>query len=545
MRRALTVLAAVASIVSGTSSPLAQSSARKPAFEAADVYVWARTSNPNPVMTGGVLRGGRYDLRRATLLDLIATAYGVNAEVVLGGPNWLERDRFDIIAKAPQTTSAEALRLMLQDLLAERFGLVVRNDRKDLPGFALTVGPGRHKLKEAAGGPGGAVGCEGVPQTPEPGTIPHTAVSCRGITMDVFAQQLRTMAGAYVERPVTDATNLKGAWDFDLKWTPRAQLAQAGSDGISMPDAIEKQLGLKLEARGISQPVITVVSVNQKPTDNPSGVAQNLPAPPPAEFDVADIKLSPPDAGNPIGRLQPGGRLNFQNVVLSGLIRVAWDINDPRLLAGPRWLDDTKVTVIARTSSEALGGSADGIQLDIDVIRLMLQTLLKERFRMTTHVEDRPVDAFTLFPDKPKLAKADPSNRASCKNGPALNARDPRSSNPILSRLVTCRNMTMAQLAEELPRIASGYLTMPVTDATGLEGNWDFTLNFAPAGVAQVTPGRGGDAGVVAVPLSSDPTGAVSIFDALRKQLGLKLEMRKRPMPVLVIDQMDRKPIDN
>ena len=542
MRRALAVLGTV---LLWSHSVLAQSAAPKPSFEAADVHVRTHSSNPNPVMTGGVLRGGRYDLRNATMVDLIAMAYDVKPEAVLGGPSWLERDRFDVIAKAPQTTSPDSIKLMLQGLLDERFKLAVRSATKELPGYALIVN-GKHKLK-AADAPGTS-GCQGQPQTPEPGTVPYTVVACRGVSMADFAAQLRFMAGAYVEKPVTDATALKGSWDFDLKWTARAALALAGSDGIALPDALEKQLGLRLEDRAISQPVLEVVSVNQHPTDNPSGVAQNLPSPPPAEFDVADIKLSPPDAGNPIGRLQPGGRLNFQNVPLSLLVQMAWDINNMELIAGPSWLADTKVSVIARTSDDALGGSADGMQLDIDDVRLMLQALLKERFKMKVHMEDRPVTAYTLLADNPKMKKADPSNRSSCKNGAAPNTRDPRNSNPILSRLVTCQNISMAQFAEDLPRIAPGYIRTAVTDATGLEGSWDFSFNFSPAGVGQPGAGIGNDAGGVPVAgfatQSSDPTGAIPLFDALRRQLGIKLEMQKRPLPVLVIDEMERKPID-
>src|SRR5436190_18977418 len=74
-----------------------------PAFDIADVHASARSTNPN--MAGGVLRGGRYELRRATMVDLIRTAYGVDADSVIGGPGWLESDRFDVIARAPATTS--------------------------------------------------------------------------------------------------------------------------------------------------------------------------------------------------------------------------------------------------------------------------------------------------------------------------------------------------------------------------------------------------------------------------------------------------------
>ena len=514
-----------------------------PTFDVADVHVRAHTTNPNPFMTGGVLRGGRYDLRNATMVDLIRTAYGVDADTVLGGPNWLETDRFDVIAKASPSTSQETVKVMLQALLADRFKLVLHKEMKPMPGFALTVGKGKQKMKEASGQD--SPGCQPQQRPPEPGTVPYALVSCHSMTLETFAQNLRGMAGAYVTGPVTDMTGLTGSWDFDLKWTPRALLAAAGADGITLFDALDKQLGLKLDLQRVPSPVIVVDSVNQKPTDNPSGVAQSLPTPPPAEFDVADIKLSPPDAPQNI-RLQPGGRLDAQGVTMKMMIRLAWDINDDELLAGaPKWLDSTKYSLTAKASN-AISGPANGPQVDIDDLRLMLRALLIERFKIATHTEDRPVTAYTLVADKPKLTKADPANRTGWKEGPAPDAKDQR--NAILVRMVTARNMSMAQFAEDLQRMASGYIHTPVLDATGLSGSYDFTLTFTPAGLLLGGPGRGGDAGQQAggvAPAAADPTGGLSLFDAVNKQLGLKLEMHKRAMPVLVIDHVEEKPTDN
>jgi len=94
-------------------------------------------------------------------------------------------------------------------------------------------------------------------------------------------------------------------------------------------------------------------------------------------------------------------------------------------------------------------------------------------------------------------------------------------------------------------------------DDTGLEGGYDFTLSFSAAGLLQSGgPGRGGEQAGPAAPAApnapaggvagaSDPNGALSLFDAMNKQLGLKLEMQKRPMPVLVIDHVEEKPTDN
>jgi uncharacterized protein (TIGR03435 family) len=141
------------------------------------------------------------------------------------------------------------------------------------------------------------------------------------------------------------------------------------------------------------------------------------------------------------------------------------------------------------------------------------------------------------------MRPADPANRTNCIEGVPPGVKDPRDSNPTLNRLVTCQNITAAQFAGELPRLAGGYVHVPVVDSTNLDGAWDFTLAFSGAG--QVN-GRGGDQAAAsgAAPAALEPTGAVSLFDALDKQLGLKLEMRKRPLPVLVIDHAEEKPSD-
>jgi uncharacterized protein (TIGR03435 family) len=516
-----------------------QSAETPPVFEIADVHASAHSTRT--YMTGGVLRGGRYDLRNATMVDLIATAYGVESDKVLGGPIWLETDRFDVIAKAPAATSPETVKLMLQALLADRFKLVFHKDTKPMPAYSLTVGKGKPKLKEAAGS--GNSGCQGQPpQNPQPGTVPYVMVSCRNMTMEAFAQNLRFMANAYIASPVVDSTGLKGSWDFDLKWTGRALLPQAGADGITIFDAVDKQLGLKLELQKVPTPVIVVDSVNQKPADNPPGVTQNLPPPPPAEFEVADIKPSMPGA-NPMGRIQPGGRVNLQGFTLKMLITIAWDINgDDMLVGAPKWLDSARFDVVAEAST-----SGPSPNIDIDDLRLMLRALLADRFKLATHNEDREISAYTLVAAKPKLNKADPLNRTGCKEGAPPDAKDPRDANPVLARLVTCQNMTMAQFAEQLQGIAPGYIHSPVVDATGLEGAWDFTLSFSPVGLFQTGGARVGDPGQPsgAAPTASDPSGALSAFDAVSKQLGLKLEMHKRPVPVLVIDHVDEKPTEN
>jgi uncharacterized protein (TIGR03435 family) len=554
----LSLAALLSGVVSGQApqTPQATPASAKPSagqasFDAADVHVRAHGSNPNPQMSGGVLRGGRYDLRNATMVDLISMAYGVDGTLVLGGPNWLETDRFDVVAKAPQTTPADDVKLMLQALLADRFKLALHKETKPQQGFVLAAGSGKTKMKQASGDTGAPGDCNPVPPPPDPAVTPQNIVACRNIPMSVFVQILRGMAGAYVNGPITDLTGITDGWDFDLKWTNRALLAQAGADGISMSDAIDKQLGLKLESRSIPTAVLIVDSVNQKPTDNPSNITQVLPPAPPAEFEVASVKLSDPTITQPMGRIQPGGRVDLQGFTLRNLLTIAWDITDDELLVGPKWIDDTRYSIVARTSTASLGAAtANTLPLDIDDVRVMMRALLIDRLKMKTHVEDRPVTAYTLLAAGPKLTKADPANRTGWKNGPAPGARDPRDNNPILARLVTGRNMSMAQLAEALPAIAPGYIRTPVVDETGITGNWDFTFTFTPNGVGGIGAGRGGDGGQApgaggAPSAAAEPSGAISLFDALNKQLGLRLQVQKRPLPVVVIDSAEQKPSDD
>ena len=142
-------------------------------------------------------------------------------------------------------TTPETLKLMLQTLLADRFKLKVHNT-KPLPVWVLSLGKGKPRLKESDGS--GNSGCQGQPQNPAPGTIPYNVISCHNRTMEQFAQDLRNFGGNYLFNPVVDQTGLKGSWDFDLKWTGnRDVVAAAGENGISIFDAVSKQLGLKLE----------------------------------------------------------------------------------------------------------------------------------------------------------------------------------------------------------------------------------------------------------------------------------------------------------
>jgi uncharacterized protein (TIGR03435 family) len=380
-----------------------------PVFEAADVHVSAPSTNQFPYMRGR-LRPGRNDLLTATMVDLIRTAYGVDAQNVIGGPNWLELDRFDVIAKAPSAASPETLKLMLQALLADRFGLTTHKDNQPLPGFVLTQGKRKLQLK-ASDGPG-KDGCNGQPPPARvPGTVPMQVVTCHNVSMATFAEQVRRMASAYINHTVVDQTGLEGTWDFTVRWTGRGQLADAGADGVTIFDAVEK-LGLKLEPQNIPSPVIVLDHVNRKPVDNPPDVARLLPpADTPTEFEVADIKPSAPGSNPGQFRLQPGGRLDVRNMTAKFLITFAWDIAGDMAVGLPKSLESDRFDIIAKTSDSGVPGL--GLSVESDTFRLMLRALLQDRFKLTTHTEVQTVSVYALVAPKKaaKLKKADESSR--------------------------------------------------------------------------------------------------------------------------------------
>ena len=199
----LCIAIGVAALCSG--SLLGQAPAPRTAFDVASIQVSTRQ---NPGLRGGALRGTRYELRNATMVDLIRTAYNVQPERVIGGPSWLEWNRFDIVALAPEGTPPERLREMLKALLAERFTLVVREDIMPATAMALRLA-GPHKLREAPR----AGGCQGR-AAPEPNGVIAQTIACSGLTMAQLAEQLPrgAAASAYLPggQPVIDETGLSG-----------------------------------------------------------------------------------------------------------------------------------------------------------------------------------------------------------------------------------------------------------------------------------------------------------------------------------------------
>lgn len=510
-----------------------QAPAPRPSFEVSGIQVSTR---PRPGMRGGLLRGTRYEIRNANMVDLIRTAYDVQPEKITGGPSWLEWNRFDIAATAPEGTPPARVREMLKTLLAERFKLVVREDQVPVTALALKV-KGAHKLREVAVGGG----CQGN-TAPEPNGAPATTVNCTGFTMAQFAAQLMTAGNPYLEagQQVLDETGLTGFYEFQYKYTPRQALPQAGSDGVTLQGAFEK-LGLVLEPKEIKVPAIVVETVTAEFTPNPSDLAQRLPPAPAPRFEVAVLKQSPPDATQPRARLQPTGQVDISGGPLNRVIGLAWNLPDPpaQFVVGPKWIETALFDVTGRAF--ATPNPANQAQLDEDLIRLMLQSLIVDKLQIKWHMEDRPLPAFTLVADSPKMAKADPARRTRCFDG-APPGSELAKKPPQFGRQLTCQNISMEQFGQMIPVVAAGYTRIPVLDKTGLQGGYDFTLDFSPIERVQ---GPRPEAGTANTGVALDPTGALSLQDALRRQLGIRMEETRRPVPVLVIDSISEKPLEN
>ena len=519
----------------------AQTAAPGPRFELTEIHPTPHTATP--YMTGGMLHGNRYQLHNASLVEMIALAYGLDTDNVLGGPAWLDLDRFDVTAMAPRGTSADQAKLMLRALLTDRFNLRLHDDKHPMPSYVMRVDKGGPKVKQADDSEVSRIEGHHTAAGSTSGVPAYYTVTSTNRTMAQLAEMLEELATPYLSRTVVDATGLKGGYDFDLAWT-----LQPAPDGLTIFEALQKQLGLKLTMEEYLTPVIVIDSVNRKPTPNTNDIDKQLPPPPPAEFEVAVLTPSRPDA--PFEGRITGNQITASGMTLKYLIQFAYSLNpnaNELIVNAPRFVSEDRWDILAKASPEAQATGPDGRpRVDFDLMPHMVQSMLAERFLMKSHFEDRPIDAFTLVAANPHMKKADPLNRTGCKEGPGPDGKDPRIANPILGRLLSCQNMTMAQFAEQIPLLANGYVFTPVLDATGLSDAYDFTLSFSNTGqLRSLPPSAANNNDPSAAATQADLSGGMSLQEAMARQLGVKLEKRRRPVSVLVIDHIEEKPTEN
>jgi uncharacterized protein (TIGR03435 family) len=258
--------------------------------------------------------------------------------MVQDGPAWLERDRFEVVGLADPKTSKQNLRLMLRSLLAERFALVLREGEKPMPAYVLTLGKeGKPKFEESDGG---SEECVDVQHANE--KDPPIDVKCHNDTMADLTDMLHSAVRPYTDHPVVDKTGLKGVYDIELKWHAKRVYDRLGpTEGISIFDAVENQLGLKLALETSPQPVWIIESVNRQPTPNAPDVAKLLPPLPPQVFEIATIKPSAPDTR--ASWQSNGNEWHVRGWALSWLVSFAWDLNankDDSIAGAPTWFGD-------------------------------------------------------------------------------------------------------------------------------------------------------------------------------------------------------------
>jgi bla regulator protein blaR1 len=241
--------------------------------------------------------GGRLTATNVPLMFLIQNAYRVRPFQVIGGPDWLATDHWDIGARAPEDSISQSsgppdpnvpdgLSLRLQALLEDRFKLKLHRETRDLPIFELTVPKGGVKAKLSDD--------QGPIRPPAPGTPPPRpgGPMPRGnISLMIGGGELHAAAVPFANfvatlsqilgRTVVDKTEMKGLYDFDLKWTPDVgqavgpagalppgvELPPIDPSGPSLVTALQEQLGLKLESSKGPVQVLVIDSV-QRPSEN-------------------------------------------------------------------------------------------------------------------------------------------------------------------------------------------------------------------------------------------------------------------------------------
>jgi uncharacterized protein (TIGR03435 family) len=230
-----------------------------PVFEVATI---------KPSQFGGVTMklspSGLFESAGTTLSALIKFAYDLHPRQIVGGPAWLQTDKYDVTGKPdrPGRPDIEQLKAMIRKLLADRFQLTNHHEKQELPVYAITVVKSGAKLIENDSDPNG-----------EPGfNVGPRSLRITNATMTEFA---RVLMASILDRPAVDQTGLGSTrYDFALKWTPDASEARPGAEpaasSADAPDlftAFQEQLGLKLESTKAPVDVLVIDRV-ERPSDN-------------------------------------------------------------------------------------------------------------------------------------------------------------------------------------------------------------------------------------------------------------------------------------
>jgi uncharacterized protein (TIGR03435 family) len=256
----------------------------------------------------------------------------------------------------------------------------------------------------------------------------------------------------------------------------------------------------------------------------------------PLQFEAASVKRSvPPGNGRVLvgGRGGPGsadpGRVVYSFMPLKALLAIAYGVKQYQI-SGPNWLESERYDIVA-----TIPDGATKAQFPV-----MLQNLLTDRFGIALHHETRELPLYELSVTKggPKLKP--PATDSNARPGTSRMSLTPGG----------FHLEGHAEPASHVTVILEDQLASPVVDKTGLSGTFDFTLDFSRESVQNSAlaglppPPSPNPAGPVAAP-TSDPAEAPSLFTAVQEQLGLKLDKKRGPLDVIVVDQADKVPKEN
>jgi uncharacterized protein (TIGR03435 family) len=491
----------------------------------------------------------RFDMREATLLYMITLAYNREGGTILGGPSWIDFDRFDVSAKVSslklpsfsaeqvnpqiQQNPEDQIRPVLKQVLAERFHLKYHTEDRPLPGYVATVAKDGTKLAEAKD-PTAPNSCQDGDDKATPG---DKVLICTSSTIGQFLSSF----GGVFDHPVIDHTGLKKSYDITARFV--FGQAQTREEYIRVvTDALKQQLGLVIAPGDVSQPVMVVDEVNQTPTPNPPDIAKLIPTQPDLEFEVATIK--PAADTEPQRQIRPlGSQIIFSSWSMQQLLVMAWDLPTAVLLGNaPPWLSHVRYTIQVKLPPDI---DARTVFQDYYLLDRMLQKLFVDRFQLKYHWGEQTQDGYVLLAGTPKMKKADPNSRSSCGDGSPAGEKDVRTTpgSPFDNEF-HCQNVTMDQFADVVQGLARSDIRNRVPNKTGLAGSYDFTLFYTSTPKLRTDAAAAVDASKEAGEATA-PVQGVSIEDAFRKQLGLRLEKQPLTLPALVLDHIEQTPTEN
>jgi uncharacterized protein (TIGR03435 family) len=241
---------------SGQTEALAPMAANaNPAFEVATI----KPAKPNNGSQGFHLNGHRLSIENESVTSLLCVAYGIHKTQIVGAPPWFSTDPYDIDG-VPDAEGEPAFRqeqIMIQKLLADRFGIKFHHEKRELALYAITIAKGGPKMTP------NTTGREGQPDQTGNGHGSWQSMKFTNNTMADFALEMQFEVG----KPVVDQTGLTGRYDFTLKFTTD----EAHLDDPNAPPgfftALQEQIGLKLEPKKDLADVL-VIDHAERPSEN-------------------------------------------------------------------------------------------------------------------------------------------------------------------------------------------------------------------------------------------------------------------------------------